>query len=42
MEDAFPLDCLIVYVEKDIVKNVNTNTLIDDFTIVIERNAQFH
>ena len=35
MEDTFLVDCLIVYIENEIAKNINTNVLINSFIDVI-------
>ena len=31
MEDDFLADCLTFYIERDFVKNVNVNSIIDEF-----------
>ena len=31
MEDDFLADCLTLYIERDFVKNVNVNSIIDEF-----------
>ena len=41
MEDAIHTYCLVVYIEKEITKNVSSNILIDDFTDMIDWMAQF-
>ena len=40
MEDTFLTDCLVVYIEKEIAKNISTTTLIENFIDVTERMAQ--
>ena len=40
IEDTFLAYCLIVYIEKEIIKNVSTTTLIENFIDVTEQMAQ--
>ena len=40
MEDDFLADCLTLYIERDFVKNVDVNSIIDEFYVSKPRRAQ--
>ena len=41
MEDKFLASCLITYIEKDIAKRIDVDSVIDAFNDMKERRAQF-
>ena len=41
MEDDFRADCLTLYIERDIVKNVDVDSIINEFYASKPRRTQF-
>lgn len=42
MEDEFPRDCLIIYIEREIALKFSTDTLIDEFDARKRRRVDFN
>ncbi|XP_075499475.1 uncharacterized protein LOC142537880 [Primulina tabacum] len=41
MEDDFLADCLTLYIERDLAKHIDVNSIIDEFYVLKSRRAQF-
>ena len=39
MEDGFPADCMVIYVERELAKNIDSDSIINDFYSIKNRKA---